>query len=253
MHADREGISPAALCRHDASAGPALCLRLAGPKEKPEGGSGTSSSRTGWAGFSPRSRAPTARKSRRMESPQTKPPKGEDAERERRAAPPLPAWALTPAQPERSRPKLAPSRLALGQEGGEQRAEGEQPPLGPRALSQSSRYARGRLVHALLQHLPEVGPNDQERAARAFVAVRGSSLPQELKDEIVAESLAIVRNPRFAPLFQPGSLAEVPVVARISEGENAFELEGQIDRLAVLDPRPSHPRLQDQPAAAGDA
>jgi ATP-dependent helicase/nuclease subunit A len=86
----------------------------------------------------------------------------------------------------------------------------------------------------LLQHLPEVGPNDQERAARAFVAVRGSSLPQELKDEIVAESLALVGNPRFAPLFQPGSLAEVPVVARIGEGENAFDLEGQIDRLAVL-------------------
>jgi ATP-dependent helicase/nuclease subunit A len=51
----------------------------------------------------------------------------------------------------------------------------------------------------------------------------------------VAESLAIVGNPHFAPLFQPGSLAEVPMVARIGEGEGAFDLEGQIDRLAVLD------------------
>ncbi len=205
-----------------------------GLKEKPEGGSWYELVKDGLGGLLAEVASPDGTQVRRMESPQTKPPKGEDAERERRAAPPLPAWALTPAKPERSRPKLAPSRLALGLEGGEQRAEGEQPPLGPRALSQSSRYARGRLVHALLQHLPEVGPNDQERAARAFVAVRGSSLPQELKDEIVAESLALVGNPRFAPLFQPGSLAEVPVVARIGEGENAFDLEGQIDRLAVL-------------------
>jgi ATP-dependent helicase/nuclease subunit A len=172
---------------------------------------------------------------RRMESVQAKPAAGLEEEKVGRPTPPLPDWALTPARPERSRPKLAPSRLALGLEGGEHRAEGEQPPLGPRALSQGSRYARGRLVHALLQHLPEVQPNEQERAARAFVATRGSSLPQELKDEIVAESLAIVGNPHFAPLFQPGSLAEVPMVARIGEGEGAFDLEGQIDRLAVLD------------------
>ena len=37
--------------------------------------------------------------------------------------------------------------------------------------------------------------------------------------------------PSFAPLFQPGSLAEVPVVARIG----GYDLEGQIDRLAVVE------------------
>jgi ATP-dependent helicase/nuclease subunit A len=90
-------------------------------------------------------------------------------------------------------------------------------------------------VHALLQHLPEVAPENQERAARTFVATRGTVLPQALKDEIVAEALAIVRDPRFAPLFAPGSLAEVPVVARLGEGDDGFDLEGQIDRLAILD------------------
>jgi ATP-dependent helicase/nuclease subunit A len=82
-----------------------------------------------------------------------------------------------------------------------------------------------------LQHLPEVEPADQERAARAFVAARGAELAQSLKDEIVAESLAIVRDPSFAPLFQPGSLAEVPVIARIGD----YDLEGQIDRLAIVE------------------
>ncbi len=143
----------------------------------------------------------------------------------------LPAWAAAIAPRERSRPKLAPSRLAFGLEGGAEGLPPEQPPLGPLALGQDGRYARGRLVHALLQHLPEVVPEDQERAARAFVAARGTDLTQTLKDEIVAETLAIVQDPAFAPLFQPGSHAEVPVVARIG----GYDLEGQIDRLAKVE------------------
>jgi ATP-dependent helicase/nuclease subunit A len=205
-----------------------------GQKEKPETASWHELVEEGLTGQLTEIVGPDGTVVRRMQSVQAKQVDDFEEEKARRPKAAFPDWALTPAKPERSRPKLAPSRLALGLEGGEHRAEGEQPPLGPRSLSEGSRYARGRLVHALLQHLPEVGPNDQEKAARAFVAARGSSLPQELKDEIVAESLAIVGNPRFAPLFQPRSLAEVPVVASIGEGESAFDLEGQIDRLAVL-------------------
>jgi len=167
---------------------------------------------------------------RRMASPQETPVKDEDAKGEGKDVPPLPAWALTPAAPERTRPRFAPSRLALGAVAG---GHGFiQPPLGPLALSASNRYARGRLVHALLQHLPEVSPENQEKAARAFVTVRGAGLSEDLKTEIITECLAIVQDAGFAPLFQPGSLAEVPVVARIGDGDKAFELEGQIDRLA---------------------
>ena len=171
-----------------------------------------------------------SQKLRRMESRQTETVKGCEAVSERAEPAPLPAWALASAPRERPRPKLAPSRLNLGIEE-EAQALPEQPPLGPLALSENGRYARGRLVHALLQHLPEVKPDDQERAARAFVAVRGIGLTHDLREEIVAESLAIVRDASFAPLFQPGSLAEVAVVARIG----GQDLEGQIDRLARID------------------
>ena len=167
----------------------------------------------------------------RMESAQTEPVTDSGLAAEQSVAVPLPAWAAAIAPRERSRPKLAPSRLAFGLEGGAEGLPPEQPPLGPLALGQDGRYARGRLVHALLQHLPEVVPEDQERAARAFVAARGADLTQKLKDEIVAETLAIVQDPAFAPLFQPGSHAEVPVVARIG----GYDLEGQIDRLAMVE------------------
>ena len=70
-----------------------------------------------------------------------------------------------------------------------------------------------------------------------------------------AETLAIVNDRRFAPLFDAASLAEVPVIARLGEGEEAPEVAGQIDRLALLDDeilildyktnRPAPERLQD--------
>ncbi len=90
-------------------------------------------------------------------------------------------------------------------------------------------------MHALLQHLPEVAAEDRERAARSFIAARGRDLASALRDEILAEVLAIVCDQRFAPLFGPGSLAEVPIIAKIGEAEHGYELEGQIDRLAILE------------------
>jgi ATP-dependent helicase/nuclease subunit A len=147
---------------------------------------------------------------------------------------PLPDWASKSAPPERSRELLTPSGLGalMGDAAG---PYAEQPPLGPKALADDRRFARGRLVHTLLQHLPQVTPPEQERAAKAFVAARGHDLPEALRQEIVSETLAIVQDPRFAPLFQPRSLGEVPIVARFGEGEAARELSGQIDRLAVED------------------
>ncbi len=167
---------------------------------------------------------------RRMEAPQTECVPPSETTSKQVMPEPLPTWALAFAPREHPRPKLAPSRLSLGLADVTE-ALPDQPPLGPLALSENGRYARGRLVHALLQHLPEVEPQDQERAARAFVAARGIGLTEGLQEEIVAESLAIVRDASFAPLFQPGSLAEVPVVARIG----GYDLEGQIDRLARVD------------------
>ena len=165
----------------------------------------------------------------RLISEQTVPVKA-PCEAEAAAAAELPDWATQPAPAERSRAILTPSGLGalLGDAAP---AYPEQPPLGPKALADNRRFARGRLVHTLLQHLPEVAAADREGAARNFVAARGRDLPEEMREEIVSETLAIVQDTRFAPLFAPGSLSEVPIVARLGEGD----ISGQIDRLAVLD------------------
>lgn len=169
----------------------------------------------------------------RMACPQAKEPRGGKETRETRTVAPLPEWAQTPAPEERAGARLSPSRLAANASG-ESPFGPEQPALGPGALAEDMRFVRGRLIHALLQHLPQVAPEDRRRAAEAFVTARGDMLSAPARQEIVSESLAIAGDPDFAPLFAPQCLAEVPVVARIGTGDRAFDLEGQIDRLAVL-------------------
>jgi ATP-dependent helicase/nuclease subunit A len=167
---------------------------------------------------------------RRLVSKQTIPVKTSDCAAAGTEPGPLPAWASTPAAPERSRELLTPSGLGALM-GDPDSRYAEQTALGPKALADDRRFARGRLVHTLLQHLPQVPAAEQERAARAFVAARGQELSEDLREEIVSETLAIVQAPRFLPLFQSGSLGEVPVVARFGDRD----LSGQIDRVAVLD------------------
>ncbi len=167
---------------------------------------------------------------RRLTSKQTVTAKVSDAAAAGMCAAPLPDWASKLALPERPRELLTPSGLGALM-GDPDSPYVEQPPLGPRQLADDRRFARGRLTHTLLQHLPQIAPAEQEQAARAFVAARGHDLPEELREEVVSESLSIAQSPVFAPLFRPGSLGEVPIVARFPKGD----LSGQIDRLAVLD------------------
>jgi ATP-dependent helicase/nuclease subunit A len=100
------------------------------------------------------------------------------------------------------------------------------------------RFLRGTLTHALLQHLPAIEPDEREGIATAFIEKRGAALTEKARASIVRETLMILSAPRFAPLFGPNSMAEVPIAAVIPRPNGAgpsLDLSGQIDRLAVTD------------------
>jgi ATP-dependent helicase/nuclease subunit A len=156
---------------------------------------------------------------------------------------PLPSWAERPAPPD---PligvPLAPSRLApLKSErdgGGLERPDGlaEPPALAPSALVEDARFLRGTLTHALLEHLPSLTAQRWPAAAEAFVASRAAQLPATVRKSIVAETLAVLREPAFAPLFGPEARAEIPIVAEIPHprgGRTVLRLTGKIDRLVA--------------------
>ncbi|MFD0985537.1 double-strand break repair helicase AddA [Methyloligella solikamskensis] len=168
----------------------------------------------------------------RLTSPPEKVVREEDRRGGEDTAEALPDWAHGPVPEERGMAPLTPSGIETEAPPGTAKSF-ESPPLGPKALAEDHRFTRGRLVHALLEHLPQIPVEERETAAKRFIAVRGAGLPETLQDEIVAESLAVAGHPDFSALFAPGSLAEVPVVARIGSGESARLLSGQIDRLVL--------------------
>ena len=156
---------------------------------------------------------------------------------------PLPAWAAIKAKSEpRLTMPLAPSRLAPLEtdDAGEpvsthDRAPVEPPIASPLLTSDQTRFLRGTLTHAMLEHLPSLPSAQWQGGAERFLAIRGAALSIAARRSIVRETLAVLNDPQFAPLFGPDSQAEVPIVAEIARpgGKGPpLRLNGQIDRLA---------------------
>jgi ATP-dependent helicase/nuclease subunit A len=123
--------------------------------------------------------------------------------------------------------------------------------------AQRQALARGRIVHRLLQGLPDVPPDRRIIAARRHVAGAADFTEAE-REEMIAETMALLEDPAFAPLFAPGTRAEIPIVGRIGRAEKTtLSVSGQIDRLAVLPDailvadyktdRPAPRRIEDVP------
>lgn len=86
------------------------------------------------------------------------------------------------------------------------------------------RARMGRVVHRILQTLPEV-PEEQRLAYAERVLRRNG-----LSEAVASRLLSIVTNPENAAVFAPGSEAEVAIGTRLPDGT---PLTGAIDRLAI--------------------
>ena len=93
---------------------------------------------------------------------------------------------------------------------------------------------RGNLSHRLLQSLPDIPPERREAAARAFFAKETDVTP-EAGDAITRQVTALLGDKRFAPLFAPGSRAEVSIAGQVALNGELRTVAGYVDRLAVTD------------------
>jgi ATP-dependent helicase/nuclease subunit A len=101
----------------------------------------------------------------------------------------------------------------------------------PLGADDGRRFRRGRLVHRLLQTLPELAEDAREAAARRFLARPSLGLGTAERDEIAGETLRVLATPDFAELFGPDALVEAPLAGMA--GDRA--ILGQLDRLLVAD------------------
>jgi ATP-dependent helicase/nuclease subunit A len=174
---------------------------------------------------------------RLMATPQTAPPDRAGGLEAAVSLPDLPAWAgaapdwlAVPPRLETARPEpLAPSRNT---EDEAKRAIAASP-LGQmlRGLreARAAALAKGRMVHALLQHLPEIAQGARVAAADSYLAHAARELPAPVRARIRQSVMNILEDERLAPLFGPGSRAEAPVAGVVA----GFEIGGLIDRLAI--------------------
>jgi ATP-dependent helicase/nuclease subunit A len=88
---------------------------------------------------------------------------------------------------------------------------------------------RGNIMHRLMQSLPDIPPERRAEATHRHIARQKTDFSAAEQDAIAAQALAILDDARFAPLFAPGSRAEVPIVGRIGSQSVA----GIVDRLVV--------------------
>ncbi len=133
---------------------------------------------------------------------------------------PLPPWAENPAPSEEGPQPMVPSRPSGADE------PMVRSPIGPDG---GEGFRRGRLIHRLLQSLPEMAPSARDAAARRFLAQPGHGLDPDDQDEIALATLKVLAAPELAHLFGPDSRAEVAVTGHV----NGRVVSGQIDRLVA--------------------
>ncbi len=137
--------------------------------------------------------------------------------------PPPPPWLRqpAPAEPLTAAP-LSPSRAF---------ADDAPAATSPLLGAAAGRFRRGRLIHRLLQSLPERPPAERAPALARYLAVPSLGLTEAARAEIAAEVLAVLALPELASLFGPEARAEVPLAGLVG-GQAIF---GQVDRLAVTE------------------
>jgi ATP-dependent helicase/nuclease subunit A len=93
---------------------------------------------------------------------------------------------------------------------------------------------RGRIVHRLMQSLPDVLPGKRQNAAERYLGNSAKDFSAAEQAEIVRQVFAILDNQNFADVFVLGGRAEVPIVGRIPRpGNEPILVAGQVDRLVV--------------------
>lgn len=151
----------------------------------------------------------------------------------------LPAWLSTPVKPLRKKKRLQPSKAFEAME----EKDGIEPVPAVSRLQAGRDPAswpleRGRLIHRLLELLPDLPEGERMAAADAYLSRTLKPDFALRRDPLLEEVAVILGAPDFEPLFAANARAEVPLVGTIRASDGTeVEISGQIDRLLVEDNR----------------
>jgi ATP-dependent helicase/nuclease subunit A len=140
----------------------------------------------------------------------------------------LPSWLSEPA------PAVAPRAAPLSPSSAFDEEIGWTAAPGATAADRQRALDRGRIVHRLLQSLPDIPPERRIEAAEHYLSgAAASGFSSEERIAIARQVFAILDAEEFAAIFAGGSRAEVPIVGHIPRDGNPLAVAGQVDRLAI--------------------
>jgi ATP-dependent helicase/nuclease subunit A len=141
----------------------------------------------------------------------------------------LPAWLQT------SVPRGAPADNLL-RPSGPAEDEAHRVRADEQVQMRSQALQRGTLVHRLLQSLPDLEDQRRHGAALNYLVRNADGWSEADRAALAERVLALIGDPRFAPVFAAGSRAEVSIVGRLERPARLPALvSGQIDRLVVTE------------------
>ncbi|MFH1518782.1 MAG: PD-(D/E)XK nuclease family protein, partial [Pseudomonadota bacterium] len=139
----------------------------------------------------------------------------------------VPDWALRrPPADTPARRLSAPTSLLSRQT----------PVLAPFGVHREAQMKRGRLIHSLLQYLPELPEAMREAAGRTFLE-RDAELDDARRAEMLAAAMGVLADPAMADVFAPGGRAEAAVIGTAEELPRGMVINGRVDRLVVTPER----------------
>jgi ATP-dependent helicase/nuclease subunit A len=139
----------------------------------------------------------------------------------------LEAWMHRPAPNESpSTRRVTPSHL-LAEDTAEM-------PVRSPLQTTHDRFLRGNIIHKLLEILPDIDPNRWEPTAEAYLD-RHKGIDSIMGQQIWDDVFSVLNHPDYAPIFAPGSRAEISLAGQAESLPSGIYLNGQIDRLAVND------------------
>jgi ATP-dependent helicase/nuclease subunit A len=146
----------------------------------------------------------------------------------------LPPSLMQPLPPQPSLPRpLSPSGAGTIIDDGEEDLIVSSRLFSDKEISSGLALQRGRLVHRMLQTLPDFPEEEREGAARRYAERAARFWPDREREKLISSTLAVLREPTLQAAFSAHSSAEVSIMGTLTLGRQDYAVSGRIDRLAV--------------------
>ncbi|AKI02866.1 DNA helicase/exodeoxyribonuclease V, subunit A [Hoeflea sp. IMCC20628] len=137
-----------------------------------------------------------------------------------------------PLPPPRRLPRpLAPSGVGAVLE--ESAGIATRSPFADRQSGSAAALERGSMVHRLLQVLPAVAADQRQTVLARYLERALSADQADVSQALETQILAVLTDPRFAPIFDAPGEAEVSVMGTLRIGGEDRAVSGRIDRIAL--------------------